>query len=79
VATPFQNAVSRRYEAEADWRALQVTRDSRSMQGLFEGFQETSLQEPNPPVWAYVMFDTHPTLMQRIAMAEAYEERRQAP
>src|SRR5207237_2024336 len=25
VALPFQNAVSRRYEAEADWRALVAT------------------------------------------------------
>ena len=27
VITPFGNAVSRRYEAEADWSALQATHD----------------------------------------------------
>ena len=78
VAAPFQNAVSRRYEAEADWRALQATHDPASMQKLFESFQETSLQDPNPPLWAYLWLETHPTLMQRIAMAERYEEAQRA-
>ena len=36
--------------------------------------QRTSLQDPNPPLWAYLWLETHPTLMQRIAMAERYEE-----
>ncbi len=69
LALPVQNAVSRRYEAEADWAALQATRDPASAAKLFEGFQETSLQEPSPPTWAYVLFENHPTLAQRVAMA----------
>ena len=75
MVTPAQNAVSRRVEAEADWMALQTTRDPASGRGLFEKFQETSLAEPNPPTWAYLFLDTHPTLMQRIAMTEAWKER----
>jgi len=77
AAMPVQNVVARRYEAEADWQALRVTDDPASMKRLFQGFQETSLAEPNPPGWAYVWLDTHPTIMQRIAMAERYAERRQ--
>jgi len=73
--TPAQNVVSRHVEAEADWVALQTTRDPASGRGLFEKFQETSLAEPNPPTWAYLFLDTHPTLMQRIAMTEAWKER----
>jgi STE24 endopeptidase len=72
--TPVQNAFIRRLEAEADWQALQATRDPESMTRLFQSFQDTSLQEPNPPTWAYLWLDTHPTLMQRIAMAQRYEE-----
>jgi Zn-dependent protease with chaperone function len=79
VASPLQNAVSRRYEAEADWRALQSTHDPESMTRLFEGFQRTSLQEPNPPGWAYLWLDSHPTLMQRVAMAQRFEEMDEAP
>ena len=73
VMAPFENAVSRRYEAEADWRALQTTHDPVSMRRLFERFQDTSLQDPDPPLWAYLWLENHPTLMQRIAMAERYE------
>ncbi len=47
--TPAQNVVSRHVEAEADWVALQTTRDPASGRGLFEKFQETSLAQPNPP------------------------------
>jgi Zn-dependent protease with chaperone function len=39
-----------------------------------EQFARTSLQQPDPPTWSYVFFDTHPTLMQRIAMAQAWED-----
>ena len=48
LAAPFVNAVSRRYEAEADWSALNATHDARSARKLFVDFQKTSLQEPNP-------------------------------
>jgi STE24 endopeptidase len=74
LMAPFENAVSRRYEAEADWRALQTTHDPAAMRRLFERFQETSLQDPNPPLWAYLWLENHPTLMQRIAMAERYDK-----
>jgi STE24 endopeptidase len=75
TAAPLENAVSRRYEAEADWSAMQATRDARSGTRLFERFQRTSLAEPNPPTWAYVLLETHPTLAQRIAMVEAWKRR----
>ena len=74
--SPAQNVVSRHVEAEADWMALQTTRDPAYGRGLFEKFQETSLAQPNPPTWSYLFLDTHPTLMQRIAMTEAWTDRR---
>jgi STE24 endopeptidase len=72
VVTPFENAVSRRYEAEADWRALQATRDPASAVKLFRGFGRYDLQQPDPPVWSYIWIDNHPTLAQRVAMARAW-------
>jgi STE24 endopeptidase len=72
AVTPFENAVSRRYEAEADWRALQATRDPGSAVKLFRGFGRYDLQQPDPPVWSYIWIDNHPTLAQRIAMARAW-------
>jgi STE24 endopeptidase len=75
VTTPIQNAVSRRYEAEADWRALNATRDPQAASRLFEGFQRTSLEQPNPGLLDYLWLENHPTLMQRIAMARAWQAR----
>ncbi len=72
ASAPVQNAVSRRYEAEADWAALQATQDPAAMKRLFRTFQETGLEEPSPPTWEYVLRETHPTLAQRIAMAERW-------
>jgi len=79
LTSPVQNAVSRRYESEADWRALNATRDPASARALFESFERTSLEQPNPPGWDYVLLENHPTLMQRIAMAEAWRARNAAP
>ena len=75
LTLPVQNAVSRRYEAEADWRALNATRDPASDARLFQAFGKTSLEEPSPPVLDYLWLENHPTLMQRIAMARAWRAR----
>jgi STE24 endopeptidase len=71
--TPLTNVVSRRYEGEADWSALKAAKNPAAQKELFQQFAATSLQQPDPPTWSYVFFDTHPTLMQRIAMAQAWE------
>ncbi len=75
AVTPFTNVVSRRYEGEADWRALQATHDPGSMVRLFRHFGTFDLQQPDPPGWSYVWLDDHPTLAQRIAMAKAWASR----
>ena len=72
LTAPVQNVVSRRYEAEADWRALNATHDPASARKLFESFERTSLEEPDPPTWDYLWLENHPTLMQRIAMTERW-------
>ena len=69
---PLQNLVSRRYEAEADWLALQATRDPQSAIGLERRFVTTSLADPTPPRWVTLWFGTHPPALERIAMARAF-------
>jgi STE24 endopeptidase len=63
-------------EAEADWKALEVTNDPAALEGLMRGFSTTSLADPNPPEWAQLMLGTHPSLADRVAMARAFAERR---
>jgi STE24 endopeptidase len=77
VATiPLQNLVTRHIESEADWIALQTTRDPAAARGAFAELGKASLTQPRPPEWAYALFDTHPTVMQRIEMTRAWEQRR---
>lgn len=72
LATPVQNVISRRIESEADWASLQTTRDPAAARTLFAKFSQTSLQEPSPPTWDYLLLENHPTIAQRIAMADAW-------
>jgi STE24 endopeptidase len=76
AAAPAANVVSRRMEVEADWKALDTTGDPAAARGLFQRFATTSLADPSPPAWAQLLFGTHPTLADRVAMADAWQARR---
>ena len=75
AALPLQNTITRRMEGEADWVALETTDDPEAAAALFERFSTTALVDPNPPTWSYLLMNTHPTIEQRIAMAEAWRAR----
>jgi STE24 endopeptidase len=75
VAAPLTNIVSRREEAEADWSSLRATRDPAAERALFVKLARTSLGDPDPPTWEYVLYADHPTIAQRIAMVQAWEAR----
>ena len=75
VITPAQNEVSRRMEAEADWVALQSTRDPAAAVELHEELAQKSLSDPDPPGWAVALFGTHPAAVERIEMAAAWRAR----
>jgi hypothetical protein len=66
-------------EAEADWKALEVTRDPSALEGLMLGFSEAGLGDPDPPTWVQLVVGTHPALVDRIAMARAFAEQSNAP
>jgi STE24 endopeptidase len=75
LAQPLQNMITRHMEAEADWSAFELTEDPEAAKGLFEGFTTTALADPSPPTWSYILLETHPTIVQRIELAEEWEER----
>jgi STE24 endopeptidase len=68
--TPLANAVSRRYEAEADWVALETTRDPGGAVQLFLAVSAAGVRDPDPPRWYVLAFGTHPPLVERIGMAD---------
>jgi STE24 endopeptidase len=69
---PIRNAISRRIETEADWIALNGTRDPLAARGLIRGFVATGLEDPSPPRWLHVLLDDHPTPLQRVELAQAW-------
>jgi STE24 endopeptidase len=78
LATPLFNVVSRRAEASADWSALEATREPAAARAMLRRLSTTSHHSPDPPTWTSVLYGTHPTIMQRIAMTYAWE-REQRP
>jgi len=78
LATPLLNVITRHMEAEADWVALTLTQDPRDAEGLFKQFTYAAHADPDPPTWSYVLMETHPTGLQRIEMARAWQAREEA-
>jgi len=72
LASPVENVITRHMEAEADWMSLRTTQDPVAAKQLFRRFVPTTLSEPDPNTFEYLVRETHPTIMQRIAMADAY-------
>jgi STE24 endopeptidase len=72
ATSPLQNAVSSRAESEADWTALQATRDPRAATSTFRDLATASRADPDPPGWWQLLTGSHPTIMRRIEMAQAW-------
>ncbi len=75
LALPLNNMITRHMEAEADWAALETTKNPAAATRLFHGFSTELYADPKPPAWAYLLMESHPTVIQRIEMAEAWNDR----
>jgi STE24 endopeptidase len=69
VASPLQNAVSRRVETRADVDALRATHDPDAFEAMQRELALRSLADPTPAPWAQLWFGSHPTTLERIAIA----------
>ena len=76
ASLPLQNAISRHMEEEADWVALETTRDGQDARALFRHFSTEGLVDPDPPAWSYAFIDSHPSIVERLALVDAWERRR---
>jgi STE24 endopeptidase len=70
LATPVQSTISRLIETRADVDALAATGDPESFVALQRSLALRSLADPTPPRWSQAWFGTHPTLLERVALAE---------
>jgi STE24 endopeptidase len=72
VAVPV-NQLSRKVEASADAFALRITDDPQALIALQERLARRNLSDPDPPGWATALFGSHPTTLERIGSALAWE------
>lgn len=78
LVAPVQNAVSRSIEARADRDALLFTRDARAFEAMQRQLALHSLSDPAPPEVLHLWFGTHPTVLQRLGMAQTYARQHRA-
>ena len=69
LVLPLQNAVSRRIETRADVTALETTHDAQAFVTLQRELALRSKSDPTPPAWSQWWFGSHPTTLQRVAIA----------
>lgn len=69
---PVTNAIMRRFERQCDGDALRLTRDPGAFRRAFDKLTRLNLADPNPPRWEVILFDDHPPIAERLAMAEAW-------
>jgi len=73
--TTISNQLSRAVEARADRYAMELTDDPEALIGFQRRIAVQNVAEPDPPGWATFLLGTHPTTMQRIGQALAFERR----
>ena len=69
VASPVQGLISRRIETRADVTALRITNDRVGFEEMQRELALRSVADPTPPELSQLWFGTHPTSLQRIALA----------
>jgi STE24 endopeptidase len=68
------NQLSREIEASADTFALETTGDAKALIALQERLTETNVSDPDPPGIVTFLLGTHPSAVERIGAAVAYEQ-----
>jgi STE24 endopeptidase len=68
------NQLSRGVERKADTEALELTGDPKALIELQQRLAKTNLSDPSPPGIVSFLLGTHPTAMERIGAALAYEQ-----
>ncbi len=72
VAGPGQAFLSRRIEARADAHALELTGDPANYESMMTRLATVNLADPDPNPVEHALTGSHPSAVQRIAMARAW-------
>lgn len=74
LSGPAQNFVSRHIEARADAHALDLTRDPATFAAMQKRLATANISDLSPDAVEYVLYASHPTAPERIAMARSWAE-----
>jgi STE24 endopeptidase len=69
AASPLQNGISRQIETRADVDALKATGDPVAFVEMQKLLALRSLADPSPPGWMQWWWGSHPTTLERVALA----------
>lgn len=69
AASPLQNGISRQIETRADVDALKATGDPVAFVEMHKLLALRSLADPSPPAWMQWWWGSHPTTLERVAVA----------
>jgi len=73
AVTMISNQLSREVERSADAFSLQLTHDPRTFISFQRGIAIRNVSDPDPPAIARFLLGTHPSTIERIGQAEAFE------
>jgi STE24 endopeptidase len=72
ATSPLQNFISRQIETRADFGALTTTDESAAFIEMQRTLAVRSLADPTPPAWLHWWWGSHPTTLQRVALARSF-------
>jgi STE24 endopeptidase len=75
LTMPVQNAISRTFERQADWTALELTGDSRVFIDTEKRFAQDNKMNLAPAPLSVWWFASHPPVVERIQMAKDWEKK----
>lgn len=79
LMSPAQNLISRHIEARADVHALDLTRDPATFVAMQRRLAVTNISDLSPDAMEYLLYASHPSSPERIAMARAWAKLNGAP
>jgi STE24 endopeptidase len=69
------NVLSREVEARADAFALELTNDPDAFIGFQRRIAIRNIADPDPPELNHLLFDTHPTTVERLGIGQAFRDK----
>jgi STE24 endopeptidase len=74
LTAPVASGISRAVETRADVTALATTQDPGAFARMQRELAVRNLSDPTPPAWSQWWWGTHPTVLERVAIARAWQQ-----